>query len=113
MLVMNGGLRKVNRASHALLTTIVNSALARYGAGVGGHHEVVRAEVERNALDIEAVDLEGERTSTVAMMNALRNAAADAPIPDPPLPSVSEECAPCSARSRPWLSSRGASVIRI
>jgi outer membrane protein TolC len=78
----------VNRASRDLLTTIVNAALARYGAGVGGHHEVVRAEVERNALDVEAVDLDGDRTSTVAMLNALRNTAADSPFPDPVLPQA-------------------------
>jgi outer membrane protein TolC len=94
MLALNTGLRQVNRASRDLLTTIVNAALARYGAGTGGHHEVVRAEVERNALDVEAVDLDGDRTSTVAMMNALRNAAADAPFPDPPPPAVDERRAP-------------------
>lgn len=91
MLAMNAGLRRVNRASRDLLTTIANTALARYGAGVGGHHEVVRAEVERNAVDIEAIDLDGERTSAVAMMNALRNTAADSPFPDPPLPSSADE----------------------
>jgi outer membrane protein TolC len=94
MLSLNTGLRRVNRASRDLLTTIVNVALARYGAGTGGHHEVVRAEVERNALDVEAVDLDGERTSTVAMMNALRNLAVDAPFPDPPLPAPATERAP-------------------
>ena len=91
MLAMNAGLRRVNRASRDLLTTIANTALARYGAGVGGHHEVVRAEVERNAVDIEAIDLEGERTSAVAMMNALRNTAADLPFQDPPLPSATDQ----------------------
>ncbi len=91
MLAMNAGLRRVNRASRELLTTIANTALARYGAGVGGHHEVVRAEVERNAVDIEAIDLDGERTSAVAMMNALRNTAADLPFPDPPLPSAADQ----------------------
>jgi outer membrane protein, heavy metal efflux system len=88
MLSMNAGLRQINRSSRELLTTIANAALARYGAGTGGHHEVVRAEVERNAVDVEAVDLEGERVSTVAMMNALRNSAADTPITDPPLPEA-------------------------
>ena len=91
MLAMNAGLRRVNRASRDLLTTIANTALARYGAGVGGHHEVVRAEVERNAVDIEAIDLDGKRTSAVAMMNALRNTAADLPFPDPPLPSATDQ----------------------
>jgi cobalt-zinc-cadmium efflux system outer membrane protein len=90
MLALNAGLRQVNGASRALLTAIVDAALARYGAGTGGHHEVVRAEVERNALDVEQLDLDGDRTSTVAMMNALRNATADAPIPDPE-PPVAEE----------------------
>jgi outer membrane protein, heavy metal efflux system len=94
MLALNTGLRQVNRASHKLLTTIVNAALARYAAGSGGHHEVVRAEVERNALDVEAVDLDGDRTSTIAMMNALRNAPTDAPFPDPPLPPGDERRAP-------------------
>ena len=63
MLTLNAGLRRLNAASRQLLTTIVSSALARYGAGTGGHHEVVRAEVERNALDVEALDLDGDRTS--------------------------------------------------
>jgi outer membrane protein, heavy metal efflux system len=97
MLALNAGLRQLNRASRDLLTTVVNTALARYGSGTGGHHEVVRAEVERNALDVEAVDLDGDRTSTVAMMNALRNAAADAPIPDPPVPAGDERRPPALA----------------
>lgn len=90
MLTQNAGLRALNQSSRDLLTTVVNAALARYGAGVGGHHEVVRAEVERNALDVEAVDLDGERTSTVAMMNALRNSRTDAPIADPVLPAPAD-----------------------
>lgn len=91
MLALNAGLRQVNHSSRELLSTIAKAALARYGAGVGGHHEAVRAEVERNALDIEALDLEGDRTSTIAMLNALRNTAADLPFPDPPLPGGSGE----------------------
>jgi len=98
MLALNTGLRQINRASRDLLTTIVNTALARYGSGIGGHHEVVRAEVERNAIDVEAVDLDGDRTSTVAMMNALRNASTNAPFPDPPLPSADAQRAPALAQ---------------
>jgi outer membrane protein, heavy metal efflux system len=86
MLLLNKGLRSVNAAGRGLLTTIVSAALARYGTGTGQHHEVVRAEVERNVLDVEAIDLEGERVASVAMMNALRNQPADALIPDPPEP---------------------------
>jgi cobalt-zinc-cadmium efflux system outer membrane protein len=58
---------------------------------VGGHHEVVRAEVERNAIDLEALDLEGDRVSTIAMLNALRNTAADLPFPDPALPAAATD----------------------
>jgi outer membrane protein TolC len=47
--------------------------------------------VERSALEVEAVDLDSDRTSTVAMINALRNAAADAPFPDPPLPAAGDD----------------------
>jgi outer membrane protein, heavy metal efflux system len=90
MLCLNAGLREVNHSSRELLTTIANAALARYSAGPGGHHEVVRAEVERNAVDVEAIDLEGERVSTVAMMNALRDRPAETPIADPPLPDPAD-----------------------
>jgi cobalt-zinc-cadmium efflux system outer membrane protein len=96
MLALNKGLREVNRANRELLSTIVNVAITRYGSGAGGHHEVARAEVERNALDVEAVELDGDRTSTVAMMNALRNAAADSALPEPRLPAA-EEGAPSPA----------------
>lgn len=84
MLRANARLRELNRLNHGLLTTIVEATLARYGAGTGGHHEVARAEVERGTLDVEAIDLEGERVSTMAMMNALRDRPVDTPIPDPP-----------------------------
>jgi outer membrane protein, heavy metal efflux system len=84
MLAQNRGYRDVNEATQRLLETVAHSAIARYGAGTGGHHEVARAEVERSALEVESVSLEGERVSMVAMLNALRDFPADAPISDPP-----------------------------
>jgi outer membrane protein TolC len=83
MLRFNVKRREVNRAGRSLAATIASAALGRYSAGVTGHHEVARAQVEVNALDVELVDLEGERTSTIAMLNALRNEPADAYIADP------------------------------
>jgi outer membrane protein TolC len=83
MLLRNKGLRDINAASHGLLDTIASSALARYGAGSGAHHDVVRAQVEQSALDVEAIDLEGTRVATVAMLNALRNAPAQTAMADP------------------------------
>ena len=91
MLWMNSKRREVNRAERSLVGTIVSAALGRYGAGAGDHHEVARAEVEANALDIERIDLEGERGSTVAMMNALRDQPSATAIADPvslPVPAL-------------------------
>jgi outer membrane protein TolC len=85
MLLLNAQKRQINRASYDLLTSIAGAAAARYGAGTGGHHELVRAEVERNSLDVEKVALDGERVSVVAMMNALRNARVDEAVKDPAL----------------------------
>jgi cobalt-zinc-cadmium efflux system outer membrane protein len=84
MLALNRGYREVNEATQRLLDIVTRSAIARYGAGSGGHHEVTRAEVERSALEVEAVSLEGERVSMVAMLNALRDFPADAPVSAPP-----------------------------
>lgn len=86
MLLLNKGLRDVNSASRGLLDTIASAALARYGAGSGAHHEVVRAQVEQSAIEVEAIDLEGDRVATVAMLNALRNRPAQAPLSDPSEP---------------------------
>jgi cobalt-zinc-cadmium efflux system outer membrane protein len=84
MLTMNARRREVNQASRNLASTIAAAALGRYGSGVGQHHDVVRSQVEVNALDVQRIDLEGERTAIVAMMNALRDRPADDAIADPP-----------------------------
>ncbi|MEO8179769.1 MAG: TolC family protein [Deltaproteobacteria bacterium] len=83
MLLMNKGLRDVNGAGRGLLDTIASAAVARYGAGSGAHHEVMRAQVEQSAVDVEAIDLEGERVATVAMLNALRDFPLAAVLEDP------------------------------
>ena len=88
MLFMNRGLRDVNGAGRGLLDMIASAALARYGAGSGAHHDVVRAQVEQSAVDVEAIDLEGERVATVAMLNALRDLPAATLIDDPPEPDA-------------------------
>ena len=85
MLAYNAKQREIVRASRSLAATIAHATLGRYSTGIGSHHEVARAQVEVNALDLEAIRLDGERTSMLAMINALRNRAADAPFPDPVL----------------------------
>jgi outer membrane protein, heavy metal efflux system len=83
MLALNTKEREINRASRGLATTIAQSALGRYSTGLGGHHEVARAQVEVNALDVDLTRLDGERMSMVAMVNALRNQPVDTPFADP------------------------------
>jgi cobalt-zinc-cadmium efflux system outer membrane protein len=85
MFALNRGYREVNATTRKLLETVTRAAIARYGAGTGGHHEVVRAEVERSALEVDAIALDGERVSIVAMLNALRDRPADAAFAEPSL----------------------------
>jgi cobalt-zinc-cadmium efflux system outer membrane protein len=85
MFALNLGYREVNATTRKLLETVTRAAIARYGAGTGGHHEVVRAEVERSALEVDAIALDGERVSIVAMLNALRDRPADAAFAEPSL----------------------------
>ncbi|NUQ76838.1 MAG: TolC family protein [Polyangiaceae bacterium] len=83
MLVMNARLREVNGSNKSLAASVAQTALTRYATGSGGHHEVARAQVEQTALDVEGLNLSGERVSIVAMMNALRNRPTATPIEDP------------------------------
>ncbi len=87
MLVLNAKRREINRASRSLAATVAQAALGRYATGLGGHHDVVRAQVEVNALDVELVDLEGERGVAIAMINALRDRPIDEPMGEPTLAS--------------------------
>ena len=85
MLLLNGKRREINRANRNLAVTIAQAALGRYSTGLGGHHDVVRAQVEVNALDVELTNLDGERSTAVAMINALRDRPFDEPTGEPQL----------------------------
>jgi cobalt-zinc-cadmium efflux system outer membrane protein len=89
MLILNARRREINKAARGLAATVANAALGRFGAGMAEHHEVARAQVEVSALDIELVNLEGERRAMVAMLNALRNKPTDTDIVDPGEPPSS------------------------
>lgn len=86
MLALNVRRREVNRASRDVAATLASATLGRYSAGIGGHHDVARAQVEIAALDVQYIDLEGERGSTLAMINALRNELPDKAFPQPERP---------------------------
>ena len=102
MLALNAKRREVNRANRNLAATIAQAALGRYSTGVGGHHDVVRAQVEVNALDVELVNLDGERSVTIAMVNALRDRPVEEPMTEPVLvasPRTEETLAPLIERA--------------
>ncbi len=109
MLWMNAKRREINHAQRAIASTIASAALGRYGAGTGDHHEVARTQVEVNSLDVQSIDLDGERTSILAMINALRNQPSDTAMTDPAdlgPPSASLSVDPLTDRaiaSRPEL----------
>lgn len=88
MLALNVRRRQVNRANRNVAATLADATLGRYSTGIGGHHDVARAQVEVTALDVQHVDLEGERASMVAMINALRNEPTETAFLDP-TPSLS------------------------
>jgi outer membrane protein, heavy metal efflux system len=83
MLLLNGKRRQVNRAGHDLAVMIATAALSRYSAGTSDHHEVARAQVEVAALDVEHLNMKGEHTSIIAMLNALRDRPVDTTIAEP------------------------------
>lgn len=85
MLVLNAQRRQINRANRNVANMLADATVGRYSTGLGGHHEVARAQVEVAALDVQHIDLEGERASTLAMINALRNEPTETPFPDPAL----------------------------
>jgi RND family efflux transporter MFP subunit len=114
MLLLNAKRREVSRAARSLAATIAGAALGRYVAGQAGHHDVARAQLEVAALDVELVNLEGERTSMIAMLNALRDRPMDAPIAEPiaaPSPAPIDALAALQERAsaqRPELQGMGA-----
>lgn len=109
MLVMNEKRRELNRADRGLAATIASAALGRYASQAGGHHEVVRAELDVQALDVEYQALVGEQQSMLAMLNTLRFQPPETPLSVPPVrwtPARTFEADPlvaAAAKNRPEL----------
>lgn len=56
MLGLNARRRQSNCDNRTIASPLADATLGRYGAGIGGHHEVARAQVEVAALDVHQVD---------------------------------------------------------
>ncbi|MEQ9398913.1 MAG: TolC family protein [Longimicrobiales bacterium] len=99
----------VMRETLTLLEDFRLIARALYGAGEGRQADVLRADVEVARIDAEVRSMEARRTATAARLNALRDRAADAPVPSPALGALPLDVPPVDTlrlwaeRSRPML----------
>jgi outer membrane protein TolC len=83
----------VNTGNQRLLTQIVESARVKYSVGLVTQGDVLKVQVELARLQNDRAGLEEELVNATAMMNAMRNVPAAAPIgrvADVPLAKVSE-----------------------
>lgn len=71
---------EVVRNNQALLTEFAKTTQSRYGLGLGGQEDVLKARVEATRLAEEAVMLNEDRTATLARLNALRAKPSDEPF---------------------------------
>jgi outer membrane protein TolC len=55
----------------------------RLGAGAGSHHDVLKMQTEASMLDDGLIMLEADRRDMVAMLNALLDLPAEAPVGEP------------------------------
>ena len=81
MLWRTQGELEVVAAQRRLVENLIAAALARMNAGADTHHDIIQSQVEDAALQSQAARISAERTTAIAMLNALRNrpyTAADA-----------------------------------
>ncbi len=71
---------EVNEENQRLLDQIIASARSKYSVGVGSQGDVLKVQVELSRLQNEHAALGQEVSSSVAMLNALRNRPGTTPI---------------------------------
>lgn len=75
-----------------LMARLEKIAQARYAGGLAPQADVIRAQLEQNAMRSELITLTGERRGLASKLNALLNRPTTAPLVDaqmlPPLPSA-------------------------
>lgn len=65
-----------------VVTGTVASTRSRYETGGGGHHELLLAQIELFALDVDGLKLAREQNILQAVVNELRNKPAETPLGD-------------------------------
>lgn len=82
-LYLNSEARRINRDQRAIVDALVDIANGRLGAGVGGHHDVLKMQTETTMLDDGLIMLRADRDEMAAMVNALLDRPASAPVGEP------------------------------
>lgn len=82
-LYLNRQARQINEASRKLVENLRQIALARYSSGQDAHHDVLRAQVEGQGLQNDALTLEQQRASMVGMLNVWLNQPSETPLGEP------------------------------
>ncbi|GAC1697300.1 MAG: hypothetical protein NVS9B3_15060 [Gemmatimonadaceae bacterium] len=84
--------------NRSILAGFVKVTEARYGVGVGGQQDVLKARLETTRLAEAAVTLTEQRRATLARLNALLDRPSDTPVERPEVPaSVARAAVPVSA----------------
>jgi len=82
-LYLNSEARRINRDQRTIVDALVDVANGRLGAGVGGHHDVLKMQTETTMLDDGLIMLRADRVEMAAMVNALLDRPASAPVGEP------------------------------
>jgi outer membrane protein, heavy metal efflux system len=82
-LLVNREARRINREQRTLVDTVVAISIGRLRSGGGMHHDVLKMQTEGAMLDDALVMLEADRREMAAMLNALRDRAAEANVGEP------------------------------
>ena len=72
--------------SEEVLGTFIQVTQARYGAGVAGQQDVLKARVEAARLAETAASIQPQRLATLARLNAALDRPSDTPVPSPVIP---------------------------
>lgn len=83
-----------------VLVTLISATEARYGAGMPGQADVLRARLEATRLGDEASMLLEERRATVARLNSLLDRESDAPVEGATIPPGIARAAVAAAPER-------------
>jgi cobalt-zinc-cadmium efflux system outer membrane protein len=96
---------EITQKNEDVLGTFVRTAEARYGTGVAGQQDVLKARVEASRLAETASDLTEQRRAALARLNAQLTRASDAPIAQAQIPATLIRAAAGDSTQEPMFTS--------